>query len=85
MDNANGTFDGGENPIANVTLTLTGTDVLGNPVNVSVQTDASGAYVLPDLLPPTGSYTLTVTVAEPTADGRGVAREVSTKLGFQVK
>ncbi|MEF2148669.1 SdrD B-like domain-containing protein, partial [Aquilutibacter rugosus] len=69
-NNNNGTFDGGENPIANVKLTLTGTDVLGNPVNVSVQTDATGAYVFRDLLPPTGSYTLTETQPAGYIDGR---------------
>ncbi|MCP5339626.1 MAG: DUF11 domain-containing protein [Sinobacteraceae bacterium] len=79
-NNNNGTFDGGENPIANVTLTLTGTDLAGNPVNLSVQTDASGTYVFPDLLPPqAGShYTLTETQPAGYIDGRHTAGNAAT-------
>ena len=51
-NNNNGSFDGGGKPIDNATLTLTGTDLSGNPVNVTVQTNATGAYVFRDLLPP---------------------------------
>ena len=77
-NNDNGNFDTGENPIANVTLTLTGTDVLGNPVNVTVQTDASGAYVFRDLLPPTGSYTITETQPTGYIDGRHTPGNAAT-------
>jgi len=42
--------------IANVTVTLTGTDDLGNPVNQSTLTDINGAYFFDDLRP--GNYTI---------------------------
>ncbi|WP_162455601.1 SdrD B-like domain-containing protein [Pseudoxanthomonas kalamensis] len=79
-NNDNGNFDGGENPISGVTLTLTGTDLLGNPVNVSVQTDASGAYLFPDLLPPQGGTTYTVTETQPVGyiDGRHTPGNAAT-------
>jgi uncharacterized repeat protein (TIGR01451 family) len=79
-NNNNGAFDGGENPIANVTVTLTGTDVLGNAVNVAVQTDAAGAYVFRDLLPPQGGTTYTITETQPAGyiDGRHTPGNAAT-------
>jgi len=79
-NNNNGTFDGGENPIANVTVTLTGTDVLGNAVNVTAQTDAAGAYVFRDLLPPQAGTTYTITQTQPTGyiDGRHTPGNAAT-------
>jgi large repetitive protein len=47
------------NPIAGVTLTLTGTDDRGNPVSLTTTTDANGNYVFSDLRP--GTYTVTET------------------------
>ena len=43
--NDDGQVDFGEQGIAGVTITLTGTDYLGNAVNLSQTTDADGAYV----------------------------------------
>jgi len=79
-NNNNGSFDGGENPIASVTLTLTGTDLLGNAVNVTVQTNASGAYVFRDLLPPQAGTTYTITETQPTGyiDGRHTPGNAAT-------
>lgn len=79
-NNNNGAFDGGENPIANVTVTLTGIDVLGNAVNATVQTDAAGAYVFRDLLPPQGGTTYTITETQPTGyiDGRHTPGNAAT-------
>lgn len=79
-NNNNGAFDGGENPIANVTVTLTGTDVLGNAVNVAAQTDAAGAYVFRDLLPPQGGTTYTITETQPAGyiDGRHTPGNAAT-------
>jgi hypothetical protein len=57
--NDDGQVDFGEKGIGGVTITLAGTDDLGNPVNRSQQTDSDGAYVFLNLRP--GQYTLTET------------------------
>jgi hypothetical protein len=57
--NDDGQVDFGENGISGVTITLTGTDVFGNAVNLSQTTDSDGAYVFLNLCP--GSYYLTET------------------------
>ncbi len=79
-NNNNGAFNGGENPIAGVTLTLTGTDLNGNAINATAQTDATGAYVFTDLLPPQGGTTYTITETQPTGyiDGRHTPGNAST-------
>ncbi|MGX5731593.1 SdrD B-like domain-containing protein [Pseudoxanthomonas beigongshangi] len=79
-NNNNGNFDTGENPIANVTLTLTGTDVLGQAVSVIVQTDGTGAYRFTDLLPPQAGTGYTVTETQPTGylDGRHTPGNAAT-------
>jgi uncharacterized repeat protein (TIGR01451 family) len=46
----NGVRDSGEVGIANVPVTLTGHDINGAAVNVTLSTDASGNYVFADLL-----------------------------------
>lgn len=58
--NNNGVRDAGEAGFANNTLTLTGTDDLGQPMNASVVTDANGDYVFANLRPGI------VTVTQPT-------------------
>ena len=55
--NHNGSADNGEG-IAGVTVTLTGTDLDGNPVSITVETDANGQYLFEDI--PGGSYVVTV-------------------------
>jgi uncharacterized repeat protein (TIGR01451 family) len=57
--NSNGVRDPGETLLPNVLLRLTGTDYQGNPVNLSVRTDANGVYLFPQV--PSGSYVLTET------------------------
>ncbi|QQZ28160.1 IPTL-CTERM sorting domain-containing protein [Thiothrix subterranea] len=58
--NANGTQDSGETGIAGVTLTLTGTDVFGNPVAaLTTTTDANGFYRFDKLAP--GTYAVSET------------------------
>ena len=57
--NDDGQVDFGERGIAGVAVRLTGTDDLGNPVNISQSTDADGAYVFLGLRP--GSYRITET------------------------
>ena len=49
----------GEVGIAGVTVTLTGTDDLGNPVSTTTTTDATGKYSFDTLRP--GTYTVTET------------------------
>ena len=55
------------NPIENVTITLTGTDDLGNPVSLTTTTDVDGNYIFEDLRP--GTYTVTET--QPVGYGDG--------------
>jgi hypothetical protein len=57
--NDDGQVDFGENGISGVKITLTGTDDLGNPVNLSQQTDSDGAFVFLNLRP--GNYYLSET------------------------
>jgi parallel beta-helix repeat protein len=57
--NNDGQIDFGEQGIAGVTVTLTGTDYVGQAVSRSVQTDADGAYLFLNLRP--GSYVITET------------------------
>ncbi len=52
-------FDGSGNPIAGVDVTLSGTDVFGNPVELTATTGTDGTYQF-DNIPP-GDYTLTET------------------------
>jgi len=63
-----GVFDMGEAPIGGATVTLTGTDDLGNPVNVPGTTNGAGAYSFPNLRP--GTYTITETQPAGFLDGK---------------
>lgn len=66
--NRNGSRDGGETAgIADVSVTLTGTDDHGTAVNLTTTTDASGAYHFDNLRP--GSYTVTETQPPAWDDG----------------
>jgi len=69
--NNNGARDGGENGIAGVTITLTGTDDNGVPVNRTTATLADGSYTFDTLLP--GTYTLTETQPGGYSDGLDTA------------
>ena len=71
----NGLKDAGEAGIANVPITLTGTDLLGNAVSRSTTSDANGNWLFDGLLPPNaGGYRVTegaIPVASGTfVDGR---------------
>ncbi|CRK62069.1 internalin, putative [Alloactinosynnema sp. L-07] len=65
--NNNGIQDAGEPGIPGATVTLTGTDAAGAPVDLVATTDGSGAYVFADLLG--GTYTVTETQPDGYADG----------------
>ncbi len=49
--NDNGVKDAGEPGISSATVTLTGTDFLGNPVDIVTTTNSSGQYTFANLLP----------------------------------
>lgn len=71
--NNNGSIDPGE-ALGGVTLTLTGTDDQGNPVNLTVTTAADGSYLFPNLRPSDAAgYTLTETQPSGLADYPGAA------------
>lgn len=55
--NGNGIHDAGETGLAGFPVALTGTDADGNAVSLSTTTDASGAYLFPDLA--SGTYQVT--------------------------
>lgn len=65
--NNDGFIDFGEAAIAGVTITLTGTDIHGNAVNMSTTTDADGMYLFEKLLP--GTYVITETQPVEYLDG----------------
>ena len=65
--NDNGSFDATETGIAGTTVTLTGTDDLGNPVSLTASTNNTGAYSFGNLRP--GTYTLTETQPAGYLDG----------------
>lgn len=73
----------GDPGIAGVTVTLTGTDMFGNPVSLTTTTAAStGNYAFNNLTP--GSYTLTETQPAAFADGRDAAGTEGGTVGNDV-
>jgi len=88
-EDGDGDQDAGEPGIPNVKLTLTGTDFEGNPVSMTVYTDATGRYVFPDLPPSNASgYTITIDpssmpaglAANPTYDENGIGTPHTTTV-----
>ena len=63
-----GIQDAGEDGISGVTITLTGTDILGNTVNQTATTDANGAYQFDNLAD--GTYQVTQTQPNNFIDGQ---------------
>jgi len=66
LDN-DGVFDGFESGLDGVTITLTGTDDLGNVINANTTTAADGSYSFTDLRP--GTYVVTETQPAAYNDG----------------
>jgi uncharacterized protein (DUF2141 family) len=66
--NNNGVFDTTETGIAGATVTLTGTNDLGQTVSLTTSTSSVGAYSFTNLRP--GSYTLTETQPAGYTDGK---------------
>ncbi|MEQ1860175.1 MAG: isopeptide-forming domain-containing fimbrial protein, partial [Chthoniobacteraceae bacterium] len=67
---ADGVFDAFESGVAGVTITLTGTDDQGAAVNLTVTTNASGAYSFANLRPSdVAGYTITETQPADYLDG----------------
>ncbi|MGB9753387.1 SdrD B-like domain-containing protein [Roseiflexus castenholzii] len=70
-DDNDGVFDTGENGISGVTITLTGTDDLGNPLSLTTTTTITGFYAFDNLRP--GTYTVSETQPSGYLDGRDTA------------
>lgn len=66
--NNNGILDAGEAGIGSVKVTLTGTDALGNAVNLTINTAADGSYSFTGLAP--GTYSVTETQPAGYLDGQ---------------
>jgi len=80
--NNNGVRDTGETGIAGVTVTLTGTDVNGNPVARTLVTDANGQYSFAGLLASNAAgYTITETQPSAYADGTDRAGSLGGTVG----
>ena len=66
--NDDGVEQSNESGIADVSVTLTGTDDKGNPVNLSATTNSSGSYGFANLRP--GNYTITESAPAGYLDGK---------------
>jgi len=74
-----GVLDAGEAGIAGVTVTLTGTDDLGNTVTLSTTTAADGSFTFTDLRP--GTYEITETQPAGVLDGIDTAGSLGGVVG----
>jgi uncharacterized repeat protein (TIGR01451 family)/fimbrial isopeptide formation D2 family protein len=74
-----GVRDAGETGLGGETVTLTGTDDLGNPVNTSIQTQPDGTYSFPGLRP--GTYTITETQPIGYLDGKDTVGSLAGTVG----
>jgi uncharacterized repeat protein (TIGR01451 family) len=70
-NNDNGLKEAGEAGIKDVSVSLTGTDILGNIVSLSTLTSATGAYQFCNLVP--GTYKVTETQPANYVDGKDTA------------
>lgn len=78
--NDDGIKDSDEGGYAGISVTLTGTDDMGNPVNTTVTTKPDGSYSFPDLRP--GTYVVTEGTPPPeTLNGKTTAGTVGGGVG----
>lgn len=77
--NHNGVQDPGEPGLANITVTLTGADINGNPVSLVTETDADGIY---QFLVPAGNYTIAYDLNDPDFPANLSTREATTPTSF---
>jgi protocatechuate 3,4-dioxygenase beta subunit len=80
--NNSGALDQGETGIGAVTLTLTGTDDLGNPVSATTTTAADGTYKFGNLRP--GTYQIVETQPANYIDGKATAGSVGGTVGINL-
>lgn len=71
LDADNDGVDDSETGVAGATVTLTGTDIIGQPVSRSLTTAADGSYTFADLRP--GTYTVAQTQPDGLLDGSDAA------------
>ena len=77
--NNNGTFDGADTGIGGVTVTLTGTNDLGSPVNLTTTSAADGTWSFTGLRP--GTYDITEAQAAGYLDGIDAAGTLGGTTG----
>jgi hypothetical protein len=77
--NNNGVIEPGDPPIPGTTITLTGTDSLGNAISQQQQTAADGSYLFTGLRP--GNYTITETQPAGFNEGQNTLGSLSGTLG----
>ncbi len=83
--NNNGVKDSGEAGIAGTTVTLTGTDIFGNPVSRTTTTSSSGAYNFSNLpASAAGGYTITNSQAVGYLDGKDTVGSLGGTAGNDV-
>ena len=84
-NNNNGVRDAGELGIANVPVTLSGIDITGAAVSITVTTDASGNYAFADLLQSNASgYTISEGAIPPASGSFADGRETAGSLGGSI-
>ncbi|MCK4602510.1 MAG: hypothetical protein KAU28_08595 [Phycisphaerae bacterium] len=82
LDADNNGLDDGEEGISDVTITLAGTDIDGNAVNLTNYTGSDGSYLFQDINP--GTYTLTQTQPDGYLDGDDVVGSLGGVVGDDV-
>ena len=80
--NDNGTFDCGEKGIAGVTVTLTGTNDLGQKISVTTTTNCSGEYSFTSLRP--GTYAVVEATPSGYVDGKDTAGTLGGTAGTDI-